>query len=630
MGAAASLGGAAASTSSPPKSSPMTLCASALGNGGAGAQASKLPDTNTVVVLGGGASCSISYAGSSLINDLNYFSMKLSMSGGGPMPTIEGHSLTGLSGRKAVVLGGLMAGRRSSGFAGGFSNTQPELITAPSQQPVKNSMSALWVLNIGTRRASGTSIAGLGVRRNSKTDSTGTSTWHRQQLLGQPPTRRAYHSAHRVLVGGNERIVIYGGEIGNTLSRPSSRGSNKSDDASRNRDHIERINEKLAALAMKSPNNAGKQGGNFSPATNESPNGDKASGRRGSKGSIAMTPTQDNPANVPTNSRRNSLTSLGSVGSTGTESHFSFSEDDINESKSPSLSPMKDARFGQLSPMSLSLGTPMSGKKNDFNEQDDDDGFIYVLDCASWIWKAGTCATETIHHYDKRIHQEDDEDPEVFASTRSFYPPARARHTATPVTEDGEYAIFFGGYKTKTTYFHNEVYGDNTYTSSIGQPLNDAWTLQTIENKSRDSVRFLWKRLKNLGAPPSARWGHLAVSIGSGAMVVFGGCGEAVDLDRPRNPVNEIKSAMEDCFVFHLGGIVTDNATPLSKSVEIGDGLWIRVPGNCGLGKRVCPAATVTGGAIIVFGGCKGKNDDDGKVKMKGHVGKQLKDARFV
>ena len=115
MGAAASLGGAAASTSSPPKSSPMTLCASALGNGGAGAQASKLPDTNTVVVLGGGGSCSISYAGSSLINDLNYFSMKLSMSGGGPMPTIEGHSLTGLSGRKAVVLGGLMAGRRSSG-----------------------------------------------------------------------------------------------------------------------------------------------------------------------------------------------------------------------------------------------------------------------------------------------------------------------------------------------------------------------------------------------------------------------------------------------------------------------------------------------------------------------------------
>jgi hypothetical protein len=78
-------------------------------------------------------------------------------------------------------------------------------------------MSSLWVLNIGTRRASGTSVTGLGSmggRRNSKTDSTGTSTWHRQQLLGQPPTRRAYHSAHRVLVGGKERIVIYGGEIG--------------------------------------------------------------------------------------------------------------------------------------------------------------------------------------------------------------------------------------------------------------------------------------------------------------------------------------------------------------------------------------------------------------------------------
>jgi len=272
----------------------------------------------------------------------------------------------------------------------------------------------------------------------------------------------------------------------------------------------------------------------------------------------------------------------------------------------------------------------MAGKKNDFNEQDDDDGFIYVLDCSSWVWKAGTCASETIHH-DKRF-LDDEDNAEVVASTRSFYPPARARHSATPVTADGRYTIFFGGYKTKTTYFHNDVYGDNTYTSSIGQPLNDAWTLQTVENKQSDSVRFLWRRLKNLGAPPSARWGHVAVSIGSGAMVVFGGCGEAVDLDRPRNPVNEIKSAMEDCYVFHLGGIATDNATNISKSVEIGDGLWIRVPGNCGLGKRVCPAATVTGGAIIVFGGCKGNNDDENTSKMKKGNNKQqkLKDARVV
>ena len=293
---------------------------------------------------------------------------------------------------------------------------------------------------------------------------------------------------------------------------------------------------------------------------------------------------------------------------------------------------LKDTgRMANLSPMSLSLGTPSAGKKNDFNEQDDDDGFIHVLDCNSWIWKAGTCATETVHAEKRYIHDDEDAEVcEVVDSTRSFYPPARARHTATPVTDDGEYTIIFGGYKTKTTYFHNDVFGDNTYTSSIGQPLNDAWTLQTIENKSRDSVRFLWKRLKNLGAPPSARWGHLAVSIGSGAMVVFGGCGEAVDLDRPRNPVNQIKSAKDDCFVFHLGGIVTDNATQLSKSVEVGDGLWVRVPGNCGLGKRVCPAATVTGGAIIVFGGCKGKNDDDGKKKMTGHSRLQLNDARFV
>jgi len=112
MGAASSL---SSGSSGAPKSTSMTLCSSALGNGGAGAQAAKLPDTNTVVVLGGSASCSISYTGTSLVKDLNYFSMKLSTSGGGPLPTIEGHSLTGLSGRRAVVLGGLMVGRRSSG-----------------------------------------------------------------------------------------------------------------------------------------------------------------------------------------------------------------------------------------------------------------------------------------------------------------------------------------------------------------------------------------------------------------------------------------------------------------------------------------------------------------------------------
>lgn len=50
------------------------------------------------------------------------------------------------------------------------------------------------------------------MRRGSKSDPEIPSQWVRQQFLGQPPIRRAYHSAHRVLVGGKERIVIYGGE----------------------------------------------------------------------------------------------------------------------------------------------------------------------------------------------------------------------------------------------------------------------------------------------------------------------------------------------------------------------------------------------------------------------------------
>lgn len=123
-------------------------------------------------------------------------------------------------------------------------------------------------------------------------------------------------------------------------------------------------------------------------------------------------------------------------------------------------------------------------------------------------------------------------------------------------------------------------------------------------------------------------------------MVVYGGCGEPVDLDLPRNPVSEVSNALDDCYVFHLGGFAgegghfRDSSGTLSESVEMGDGLWVRVPGNCGLGKRVCPAATVTGGAIVIFGGTRGKNDTQtGKSKISGapvYVQRALKDARVI
>ena len=365
--------------------------------------ATKLPDTSTVIVHGGGASVSITYAGASLINDLNYFSMRLGGSGGA-MPTIEGHTLTGLSGRKAMILGGLTIGRRSSGFAGGFSNKDSPMLMQPSEQPVKTSMGSGWVLHAGRRRASGSSLAPL-LRRGSKSDPEIPSQWVRQQFLGQPPIRRAYHSAHRVLVGGKERIVIYGGEVGNTLSRPSSVGSINSrssrgeglaeEDEKRRREHEERLNERLALLQL-----ANK-----------------------------LRDTGKSTLNVGSNppSRRGSLTSTGSDGRS--PAHFNFS-DSGNMSDLEKDDSMNDEEFAKekprrrslsfnppLSPMALALEAP---KKDEFLEQDDDDGFLYVLDCSSWVWKAGTCATET----QEEEQQQDRE--ETFTSSRSYYPPGES------------------------------------------------------------------------------------------------------------------------------------------------------------------------------------------------------------
>lgn len=129
MGGGASLPFSGSGPSSGPLiSHSITICPGGLGEGGSGAQATTIPDSNLVVVIGGGAFMSVS-CGLSLKKDTNFSSMRLPSSNPGPMPSIEGHALVGLSGRKAVVLGGLMSGRRSSGFQGGFSNTIPAKLT---------------------------------------------------------------------------------------------------------------------------------------------------------------------------------------------------------------------------------------------------------------------------------------------------------------------------------------------------------------------------------------------------------------------------------------------------------------------------------------------------------------------
>jgi len=162
-------------------------------------------------------------------------------------------------------------------------------------------------------------------------------------------------------------------------------------------------------------------------------------------------------------------------------------------------------------------------------DEEDDDGFLFVLDTSSWVWTAGTCATETFTT-EEIVGQEGEEE----TSSRSFFPPARARHTITNIKEDGTHTIMFGGYKTKAStgahQFYNRVVGDNNFGQLIGTPLNDAWQLRTVSGSEPNSIRFLWRRMANVGAPPSGRWGHTAVSVGYGAMVLYGGSDEFVEV----------------------------------------------------------------------------------------------------
>ena len=108
------------------------------------------------------------------------------------------------------------------------------------------------------------------------------------------------------------------------------------------------------------------------------------------------------------------------------------------------------------------------------------------------------------------------------------------------------------------------------------------------------------------------------MNIGAGAMIVYGGCSHNIDLKGQTNPLIEMHAAINDIYVLHLAGEFGDS----SKRPNLlgGEGLWVKVPGDCGLGNRVCPSATAMCGVIIIFGGIRG-ND----LKKK-----QLSDARIV
>ena len=846
-----------------PKSVSLTLCPLALGNGGSGSQACVLPDTSYIAIVlgGGGAAVSITSLGSSssatttaagtsattggggtagtgeqqhfAAENATYLSSRLTSGRRGalgPLPTIEGHTLTGLTGRKCIVLGGLVAGRRNSGFAGGFENenNNDKLTTATatamaasaaasssSDAPVKTSFGTGWLLSLGGQRTSGGSMSsntltGMLVRRGSKS-SLDESSWTRQQFLGRPPVRRAFHSAHRILVGGQERLVVYGGEVGALLSRPSSSssafggGGNGGGGAAaaaaaagggdqsaggqenfyqrsrsgsfnggnggngllqRRPSERDAVRERLQALQLIRDERKGnddnrddseiiadlqrprsrtgsagstetrdrggggggggerhperrpsmpsmptllsahssfdvESGGDSSGGAKNPPGGGGGGGGEYSRGGgsseskSAATPPRggglrlDSPVSSFRTIQQSASSGFSVYKNTGTPGAvplvakaFSFSGNSGNNTPTggvgfgltaggytPTEMSAKAFTFPDITTTTTTVqqdgkeadrdgaeselaesdseltgsrvlrddGTRSESESTtprnlvqvrrqsyDFTEQEDDDGFLYVLDCSNWVWKAGTCASETI--------KSESSEYGGLLTTRSLFPPARARHSTTPVTTDGEYCVVFGGYKTKATAIPSaEVRerGDFTYSSSIGQPLNDAWQLKTISSSSDDSVRFIWKRLENLGAPPSARWGHTAIGICTGAMVVYGGCSETVDVNGPRHPVNSVKTALDECYVFYLGGVRSAAATStLAEGVANGEGLWLRVPGDCGLGKRVSPSSTVMGGAIIIFGGYRGSSDV--KETKNSESERFLKDARIV
>ena len=733
--------------SAPLKSYNLQMCSSALGNGGSGSCASTLPNTTTSVVFGGGASVSITTTvsesgkesggangGEGGSGEMSYFSMRLGNTGG-PVPTIIGHTLTGMSGRKALCLGGLALGRRSSGFSGGFTNALPSQnvhpsLVLPDAQPVKTSLGSGWILTVGGRRRSNSGIGGLTGRRPSDSGDNGTS-WTKQYFLGQPPIRRAYHSAHRVVVGGIERIVVYGGEVGSMLSRPSSGASLVSGGSIRSRGNAngecedfsdgesapddtpegvsrhldsdrydieqspfrqkrrvnleERLRDRIAALQ----NKGGSDGPN-TPNRKYSRNSKRLQEQREGSGSVNNTPdvsegskggyVKENlaePRNIRDNDERKRDDNVENIKKSNNddkddndENDDTHNDDNDNKSKNKPknvsaldatlskmtvmknrsttpvgdvLSPPRRPRSNSISyDMDVNSHSPASNAhkalKQYFKDDDsDDDGFLFVLDTGSWVWTAGTCATETFTQ--EEIISPDGEQEET--SSRSFFPPARARHTLTAVTADGTYCVLFGGYKTKQQtsphQFYNRVVGDNNYLKSLGTPLNDAWQLRTVStggDGASSGIRFLWRRMVNLGAPPTARWGHTAIAVGSGAVVIYGGSDEQVDLYSPRKDICHVKKALDECYVFHAGGTVDAGAIggggkngQGAPTCEKGEGLWIRVPGSCGLGARVGASGTCVARSLLIFGGCRGEDD---YVQKGGKDKTLLKDARHV
>ena len=68
-----------------------------------------------------------------------------------------------------------------------------------------------------------------------------------------------------------------------------------------------------------------------------------------------------------------------------------------------------------------------------------------------------------------------------------------------------------------------------------------------------------------------------------------------------------------------------------SVPAEKGAGLWIRVPGNCGLGRRVGASSACMNKSLLIFGGCRGVEDGDSNNSKSGSKDKTLlKDARHV
>ena len=170
--------------------------------------------------------------------------------------------------------------------------------------------------------------------------------------------------------------------VGSNLSRNEDSRAIDEEERKRRIEQGERLNERLAELQKDREHQ-------HSPQPSASGSGSQPGSRRGSLNSFGSQVAQLKNFNLSSSGSDKNTEQKDNEEENSINGH---EEDEDGEKKYDN----ENSWVPPLSPMALSLVPPSPSKKGEFTEHDDDDGFLYVLDCSSWMWKAGTCATETI------------------------------------------------------------------------------------------------------------------------------------------------------------------------------------------------------------------------------------------